>query len=135
MDDLVPVEVSRLVLQQKGDPQYVHLRTLDSDRSFPIVIGFNEAAEIYRKLSNEAFERPMTHDLIGRMLEATGWQLRRVIVSDLKGGTFHAWLDLTAELEERLIDCRPSDAIALATQFRTPIFVSREVLDAVAPEG
>lgn len=135
MDDLVPVEISRLVLQHKGDPQYVHLRVLDTERTFPIVIGFNEAHEIYRKLADQPFERPMTHDLIGRILDATGWHLRRVIVSELKNATFHAWLDLVADEEERLVDCRPSDAIALATQFKTPIFVSREVLDAVAPEG
>ncbi len=135
MNELVPVEISRVVLQSKSEPQYVHLRVLESERSFPIVIGFNEAAEICRKLGRERFERPMTHDLIGRIFEATGWQLRRVIVSELRDATFHAYLDLVSEIEERLIDCRPSDAIALATQFRTPIFVSREVLDAVAPEG
>lgn len=135
MDELVPVEISRVVLQSKNEPQYVHLRALDSARSFPIVIGFSEAAEIYRKLSHERFERPMTHDLIGRIFEATGWQLRRVIVSEVREGTFHAFLDLVSDAEERLVDCRPSDAIALATQFRTPIFVAREVLDEVASEG
>ncbi|MGE0144916.1 MAG: bifunctional nuclease family protein [Planctomycetota bacterium] len=141
MNDLVPVEISRLVLQQKGEPQYVHLRVLDSERSFPIVIGFHEAAEIYRKLANEAFERPMTHDLIGRILDATNRSLRRVIINAITEGTFHAMLDLTLEPgfddedDNPFIDCRPSDAIALAAQFQTPIFVKREVLDAVAPEG
>jgi bifunctional DNase/RNase len=136
MDELVEVEVSRLVLRAKGEQQYVHLRVLDSERSFPIVIGYHEAAEIYRKLRGEAFERPMTHDLIGRILQATEWRLRRVIVNALVDGTFFACLDLANATEPScLVDCRPSDAIALAVQLRTPVFVAREVLDEVAPQG
>jgi len=36
--------------------------------------------------------------------------------------------------EEKIVDCRPSDAIALSVQVKAPIFVAREVLDIVAPE-
>lgn len=134
--ELVEVELSRLVLQARGEQQYIHLRVTGSDRTFPIVIGYHEAAEIYRKLRGEAFERPMTHDLIGRILQTTEWRLRRVIVNALSESTFYACLDLVHDSEEpRLVDCRPSDAIALSTQLRTPIFVARNVLDEVAPEG
>jgi bifunctional DNase/RNase len=136
MDELVQVELSRLVLQAKGEQQYIHLRVIDSDRSFPIVIGYFEAAEIYRKLRGEAFERPMTHDLIGRILQATGWRVRRVIVNALTDSTFFACLDLEHESSDPcIIDCRPSDAVALSVQLKTPLFVARDVLDAVAPEG
>lgn len=136
MDDLVEVELSRLVLQARGEQQYIHLRVLESERTFPIVIGYYEAAEIYRKLRGEVFERPMTHDLIGRILQATEWRLRRVIVNALSESTFYACLDLVhAQEEPCLIDCRPSDAIALSVQLKTPIFVAREVLDEVAPQG
>ena len=132
MDDLVEVEISRLVLQAKGDQQFVHLRVRDTDRSFPIVIGYAEAAEIYRKLTGETFERPMTHDLIGRLLQTTEWRLRRAIINSLVDGTFYACLDLTHQSEPScLVDCRPSDALALAVQLRTPIFVAQGVLDEV----
>jgi bifunctional DNase/RNase len=135
MEDLVEVELSRLILQPKGEQQYIHLRVLGEERAFPIVIGFYEAAEIHRKLSGDKFERPMTHDLIGRILFATEWTLRRVVINELSNNTFFACLDLVHGDEERIVDCRPSDAIALSTQLQAPIFVARQVLDQVAPEA
>jgi len=134
MNDLVEVELSRIILQQKGDQQYIHLRELGSDRSFPIVIGFYEAAEIHRKLAGEMAERPMTHDLIGRILKATEWKLERVVVNKLENNTFFAFLQLARGDEQKVVDCRPSDAIALAVQVRVPIFVARRVLDLIAPQ-
>lgn len=134
MDDLVEVEISRLVVLQRDDQQFVHLKVLGSDRSFRIVIGFFEALEIQRKLLGHEFARPMTHDLIGRILTATDWDLRRVVINALSDSTFFAFLDLVKGQEAKLIDCRPSDALALSVQFRCPIFVSRQVLDEVAPE-
>jgi len=36
--------------------------------------------------------------------------------------------------DEKTVDCRPSDAIALAVQVGAPIFVARDVFDVVAPQ-
>ncbi len=132
-DDLVEMELARIILQPKGEQQYIHLRVPDTDRSFPIVIGFYEAAEIQRKLVGEVYERPMTHDLIGRVLEATGWSLERIVINALRQSTFYAILDVRKGDEQKSVDCRPSDAIALSVQVRAPIFVAQEVLDAIAP--
>jgi hypothetical protein len=134
MDDIVEVELARIILQPKEQPQYIHLRVLDSDRTFPIVIGFYEAAEIHRKLSGDTTERPLTHDLIGRVLETTEWELQRVVINALRDSTFFAFLQLAQGDDEKIVDCRPSDAIALAVQRRAPIFVAREVLDVIAPD-
>ena len=132
MDELVRVHLSRVVIQEKGDHQYIHLRDNDSERSFPIVIGFTEAAEINRKLRDIVAPRPMTHDLIGRVLDGVGWDLKRVVINDLRDGTFFAVLVLAREGEDdREVDCRPSDAIALAVQAHAPIFVAKKVLDLV----
>lgn len=133
MEDTVRVELARVVLQQKGEQQYVYLRVPDTQRKFPIVIGFYEAAEIHRKLRGERSERPLTHDLIGRLLGATEWHVDRVVVSALTNSTFFANLVITHDNEERAVDCRPSDAIALAVQTNAPIYVAREVLDEVCP--
>lgn len=136
--DLVEVELCRVVIQQKGDQQYIHLREKDGSRTFPIVIGFNEVEEINRKLSGIQAPRPMTHDLVGRIVTALGWQLVRVVVTELRDSTFFANLILAPDKagkpkpsEERAIDCRPSDAVALAVQTGAPIFVARDVLDEV----
>ena len=62
--------------------------------------------------------------------------MERVIVNDLKSGTYFGRLIITAEneLQQRKIielDSRPSDCLAMATQQKAPIFVSREVWDEV----
>ena len=142
MSELIEVELARVVLQEKGDQQFLHMRERGGERSFPIVIGFAEAAEINRKLRNAQMPRPMTHDLIGKLLETLGWSLDHIVIHDLRETTFYALLVLrqidvqkieSEKLVERSVDCRPSDAIALAVQVRCKMFVARKVLDAVAP--
>lgn len=139
--DLVEVELARVVIHQKGDQQYIHLRERRGKRGFPIVIGFHEVEEINRKLCGVQPPRPLTHDLVGRILAALGHRLHRVIINELREGTFYATLVLmprdagtAASGGERIVDCRPSDAIALAVQTGAPILVAREVFDALATE-
>lgn len=139
--ELVEVELSRVVIHQKGDQQYIHLREKRGSRTFPIVIGYHEVEEINRKLCSVQAPRPLTHDLIGRIFAALGHKLQRVVVNELREGTFFAMLVLVPKdgtsVEpgtERTVDCRPSDAIALAVQTGAPIFVAREVFDEVAME-
>src|ERR1700720_1171316 len=81
-------------------------------------------------------ERPLTHDLLANILRALGAKIERVIVNDLKGGTYFARLVLSAENESQQkkiieIDARPSDCIAMATQQPAPILVSLDVWDEV----
>jgi len=133
-EDLVEVELSRVVIQEKDDHQFIHLREREgSKRSFPIVIGFNEAAEINRKLRGLQAVRPLTHDLIGRVLESLDAVVERVVISELRDSTFYATLVLRSSDTQKLVDCRPSDAICLAVQTQAQIYVSKQVLDIVAP--
>ena len=134
--DLIEVELARVVIQQKGEQQYIHLREKDGSRAFPIVIGFHEVEEINRKLCGVKPPRPLTHDLVGRILTSLDHRLSRVIINELREGTFYANLVLVPrdgpQGPERNVDCRPSDAIALAVQTGAPILVAREVFEAVA---
>ena len=137
--DLVEVELARVVIHQKGDQQYIHLRERHGPRGFPIVIGYNEVEEINRKLCGVEPPRPLTHDLVGRILKSLRHRIERVVISELREGTFYATLTLVPDdpggdgnVEPRTVDCRPSDAIALAVQTGAPILVSRDVFEAVA---
>jgi bifunctional DNase/RNase len=81
-------------------------------------------------------ERPLTHDLLARVLRALGAKIDRLVVNDVKDGTYFARLVLSAENETQQkkiieIDARPSDCIAMATQQLAPIFVSLDVWDEV----
>jgi bifunctional DNase/RNase len=138
--DLVEVELARVVIHQKGDAQFIHLRERHGNRGFPIVIGYHEVEEINRKLCGVQAPRPLTHDLIGRILTGLGHRLARVVISELREGTFFATLVLvpretgTAIVDEKVVDCRPSDAIALAVQTGAPILVARDVFESQAVE-
>lgn len=139
--DLVEVELARVVIHQKLDQQLLHLREKNGSRGFPIVIGYHEVEEINRKLHGVQPPRPLTHDLVGRVIAALGHRLHRVIVNELREGTFYAVLVLAPrdagtkpDGDEKLVDCRPSDAIALAVQTGAPIYVAREVFEALANE-
>jgi uncharacterized protein len=79
-------------------------------------------------------ERPLTHDLLANILRALDAKIEKVIVNDLKAGTYFARLVLSAENELKQkkiieIDARPSDCIAMATQQPAPIYVSLDVWD------
>ena len=85
--------------------------------------------------------RPMTHDLIITMLKGFQTNLKCVQVYKLEGGTFYAYLilsqegDTTADTSIIKIDCRPSDAIAIAVRMSSPVYVAEEVLRVAGQDG
>src|SRR5260370_34087361 len=81
-------------------------------------------------------ERPLTHDLLANILMALGARIDRIVINDLKRGTYFARMILSAEneLHQRKvmeIDARPSDCIAMAAQQKAAIYVSHEVWEEV----
>lgn len=105
------------------------------DRVLPIWVGNFEAMSISSVLSGTAPPRPMTHDTAINIIRAFSSRLERVVVHKLENNTFYARLYVKRHDEETQhikiveIDCRPSDAIALALRMEAPIYVDRSVLD------
>lgn len=133
--EMVEIELGRLVLRDHSfvAPQYIYLREVGGERSFPIVIGYPEAAEIQRLVTGDATERPMTHQLMHNMMRALGAQLARVDIVEIRHNTFFAQLVLADETGEpvAILDSRPSDSIALALRARCPLRVAESVLEQV----
>jgi bifunctional DNase/RNase len=127
----VEVELVRIVIRDTSDQQYIFLKEKEGERTFPIVIGFYEASAIDRRVRGVGTPRPMTHDLLGNTVEALGGHLLKIVVNRLHENTFYARLHIQKDGGEIEIDCRPSDAIALAVQAEVSIFVSEDVIDAV----
>lgn len=128
---MTPVRLSRLVLRDDSDQQWLFLTERDGERTFPIVIGNPEASEIQRILANEEHPRPLTHQLAFDAIAALGAKLARVEIVDLRENTFFARLVLTttASEEDIRVDARPSDALALAMRAGCPIHVAESVLE------
>ena len=131
---IVPMELSRILITELGDQQVIFLREKDGERSFPIMIGTNEALAIDRRLKGQETPRPMTHELLANTIEALGGTIERVVINDIRDHTFIATLFVARGGETVEIDSRPSDAIALGAAFDTPIYVAEKVLDVVLNE-
>jgi len=71
----------------------------------------------------------MTHDLLLNTIRAMGGTVTRVEVTDIEEGTFYAEIIVSTETETIRIDCRPSDAIALAVRAESSIFVGDSVFE------
>src|SRR6476646_1736181 len=108
----------------------------NEDKVFVMFVDQSVGTAITMFMQDSPKERPLTHDLVANILRALGAKIERVIVNDLKLGTYYARLVLSVENELKQkkiieIDARPSDCIAMATQQTAPIYVSREVWDEV----
>jgi bifunctional DNase/RNase len=130
--DLLPCRLTHVLIEEQTDSQVIFLAELDGDRRLPIVIGPMEAAAINRAVKDEQFSRPLTHDLLAAVIEATGHSCREIRIVDLKEGTFFAELVLVGPDErEQVVDCRPSDAIALLVRLDdVPLTVAERVFAA-----
>lgn len=129
MTDLVEVNLSRILIRETNEQQFICLQEKAGARSFQIVIGSFEAREINRKIMHQETPRPMTHDLVRNVLHGLEAQLDRVVIDDLRDATFFAKLVIKQGDRELKVDARPSDAIAIAVAERTPIFVATHVLE------
>jgi bifunctional DNase/RNase len=129
---LVPMTLVRIVIvdaEEEGrGMSMIVLREADGDRAFPILIGLAEAYAIERRTKGIMAPRPMTHDLIVRMLEQLGCDLERIVINELKDSTFYAKLVLRRNGDLIEVDSRPSDAIAIGAGTSVPILVDESVL-------
>lgn len=121
--------VSGLAVDSSNDAPVVLLRELDGDRILPIWIGPAEANAIALKLAGLDPPRPLTHDLLHRVIDGAGLTVQRVVISEIRDNTFFAEIVLEAPGSIARIDARPSDSIALALRTGSPIFVSDGVFE------
>src|SRR5712671_1011677 len=127
--ELVEVEVQNIGFDPAAQAPVVLLQDKNGGKSIPIWIGIVEAQAIALQLQGKASPRPLTHDLLKTILEQVGVEFDRVLVTELKEGTYYARIHLINGGKVMEVDRRPSDAIALALRFHRPIFVERSLFD------
>jgi len=131
---LVPCTVESVRVHVLTNQHVVLLQAEGTNRLLPIWIGPDQAHSIATRIAGIASERPLTHDLMVDMLTKVGADITRVVVKDLiaddaGGGVFHGSVFLQIADREIEVDCRPSDAIALAVRCTARILVAETVLD------
>lgn len=118
-----------LIMDQVSKSPVMVLKALDGQKVIPIWIGLSEANAIAMELENVCSPRPMTHDLMKNIMQDLEAVLARVIITDIVENTYYAELHIEKDGCEKVIDCRPSDAVALALKNRAKIFVTPQVLE------
>ena len=128
------MELTRIIINETSDSHIIFLKEVDGERMFPIVIGFFEASSIERRVKNQTTQRPLTHDLLANAIDLLGGDLQDIYINDLRDHTYFAQLRVRRDGELVPVDCRPSDAIAVAVTAKVPIYVAEDVLGEAAAE-
>jgi len=128
------MELRRIIISEIHDRQIIILREVDGERSFPIIIGIFEATSIDRRVRQTPAPRPLTHDLLQSIITDMGGEVEDILITELREHTYYAKLRIRQDGELLEIDCRPSDAIAIAVTAQVPIYVADEILAEISEE-
>jgi len=107
----------------------VVLKEREGEHYLPIWVGRPEAIAIAQPLAEVVTPRPMTHELIARLVEVSASRVEKIAVTKLHGRTFYAtlWVRVGDRVHE--VDARPSDALSLALRVQVPIFVAADLFE------
>lgn len=128
MSDLIKMNVSGLTIDPFTNMPIVIMKDETGKIALPIWIGLIEASSIATEIEKIELSRPMTHDLIRTILTELGAIVERVEINDLMDNTFFASIYVRGSKTFSL-DCRPSDAIAVALRTKAAIYVDRRVIE------
>ena len=131
---MIEMKVAGIALDAVHRTPIVLLKDASERRALPIFIGQDQARAIINALEKQPAPRPLTHDLIANLFESWDINLEKIIIHALRDQTFYAVLCLNQAGVKKEVDCRPSDAIAIALRTDSPIWVMEEVVaDASIP--
>ena len=129
---MVEMKIFGLAVDEKAQSPVIVRKDEALDLALPIWVGPVEAMAISLAINAVETPRPMTHDLLAKVVTELGGELVAVEIVALRAGTFFAELVLRQRAEGqdvlRRVDCRPSDAIALAARTGVRILVAEAVL-------
>ncbi len=136
MPRMIEVEIDSVRVSLTNQQRIVILKQVNAERYLPIWIGLYEAEAITIALQEIQVARPQTHDLLKTLIQSLNAELIQVEVSSLSDDVFYGNLVLEVNGSRRQVDCRPSDALALAARMRAPIMVAEEVMNqaGIVPE-
>jgi bifunctional DNase/RNase len=120
------LDVIGVRVEMPSNQPIVLLREAAGERYLPIWIGAVEATAIAFAQQGVVPPRPLTHDLLKDVLEATGNVVSEIRITEVRDGVFFALLVLESGVE---VSARPSDSIALALRTGSRIVCAEDVLD------
>lgn len=129
---MIWMKVRTVAMDQQMNPVVLLVDKAET-LALPIWIGTSEAQSIALELQGVRMPRPMTHDLIRGILTQLTVRVDRIVVTDIKDGTYFAEIHLNTNGSDVVVDSRPSDAIAVALRTEAPIYVEEKVAAQAIP--
>ena len=127
--NMIKVTIADIVPQLY--PYAIHIGVLRDEagkRALPIWIGEREGSAIAMGLREFSLPRPMTIDFFTNILQVSDVHIEEVRIELLRETTFYAVVKVRCGKKVSEVDARPSDALALAVQTGSPIFVTEDVM-------
>ncbi len=125
---MIEMHVAGIAVDAVSQTPIIILRDTFERRALPIWVGRAEANAILQALEDQKPSRPMTHDLILNSWDTWGIKVERIVIHALMDSTFYAVLTTIQGEKKQEIDCRPSDAIAIALRANVTIWTVEEVI-------
>ncbi len=129
---LIPIKIMSLIELGLQGNSILLLLDKANERVLPINIGWPETRAIIMAIEKIASPRPLTHHILNEIINRLGAKIDQVVIDDLKKNTFHAKLYLSKKLQKIIIDCRPSDALALIAGTEKPLFIADWIMEKAA---
>lgn len=98
------------------------------DKMVPVTVSKNKGRSIELGRTGKDFKRPLTHELMLRILGNNDIEIESVLLTSLRGSTIIGELRLEENGERTTYDARPSDGIALAVRTGAKILISKQLV-------
>lgn len=131
-EELVRVSIQKLIVDPTSRNPVVTLLDSDKKRALFIWVGPSEARAIYAELQGIKHFRPLTHDLLARVINEFDGEVHRIVITHAKENVFYATILVKKDGSFVEIDARPSDSLVLALKFDTPVFVSKTLFESMS---
>lgn len=116
-------------MARAGNGSVIFLAPKESDVVVPVIVRKLEEESILIGMSSLPPTRPVTHDLFTTLMRKCACTLTRIEMYDYKDEIFYARLILKINKRKtHVMNARPSDAIAIATRVKAPIYIDEKVI-------
>ncbi len=128
--DLIQVYIKSIsASQQNNQYRIIELGETNGKRVMRVVLGMFEAELIAAALGNRIFKRPMPYQVLNDVIKLYHIELREVVIFGAKDKVIFSKLVLEQDTNKQELTVRISDALALAVETGSPIFVERYIVE------
>lgn len=125
---MIKINTLHVISDEASQHAILYLLDTAGNRMLRIWIGPFEGEQIYQALHGLPTQRPAAYRFFANILAKIGGTIEEVRIELLKDITYYATVKVRNGKQTHEVDARPSDAIALAVQTNSPIFVSAALM-------